>query len=178
MSILPAGVMQGLMRASSSMKMADASMGVYRWAKDSKQYDIMDRAAGYASVSMKEAEAHSEEAGKALEKDQREKRAKEKAEREAALEKHRQEAAAAREAEMRRQNAGKPEAVDNGGTGQAEQSLPGGPSSTEGGMPTGGWTTAPAVQPAAVSTASDVKTYTPQGTVQSVSAEPSISFRV
>lgn len=178
MSILPIGVMQGLMGAASSMKMADASMGVYRGAKDSNQSDIMNRAAGYASKSLKDAAASSEKAGKALEKDQKEKRAKEKAEREAALEKHRQEAAAAREAEMRRQNASKPEAVDNGGTGRAEQSLPGGPSSTEGGRPTGGWTSAPAVQPEAVSMASDVKTYTPQGTVQSVSAEPSISFRV
>lgn len=177
MSMLPIGVMQGLMGAASSMKMADASMGVYRWAKDSKQYDIMDRAAGYASVSMKEAEAHSEEAGKALEKDQKEKRAKEKAEREAAIEKHRQEVAI-REAEMRQHAASKPVTVDNGGTGQAEQSLPGRPSSTDGGMPTGEWTSAPAVQPPAVSTASDVKTYTPQGTVQSVSAEPSISFLV
>lgn len=177
MSMLPIGVMQGLMGAASSMKMAGASMGVYNSAKNRKDISTMNNAAGYASNSLKEAEAHSEEAGKALEKDQREKRAKEKAEREAAIEKHRQEVAI-REAEMRQHAASKPVTVDNGGTGQAEQSLPGSPTYADGGMPTGEWTSAPAVQPVAASTASDVKTYTPQGTVQSVSAEPSISFRV
>ncbi|WP_334074220.1 MULTISPECIES: hypothetical protein [Paenibacillus] len=177
MSMLPIGVMQGLMGAASSMKMADASMGVYRWAKDSKQSDIMNNAAGYASNSLKNAAASSEKAGKALEKDQQEKRAKEKAEREAALEKHRREVAV-REAEMRRYAASKPVTVETGGTGQAGQSLPGGASSAEAGLPAGEGTDVPPVQPVAGSTASDVKIYTPQGAAQPVSVEPTISFRV
>jgi hypothetical protein len=87
--LLTAGVMKGMIGASSYMKMADVSMGVYKQAQGRGDEATMERAWGYTADSMSGAKVDSEKAQEALEEAQMKARELAKAEQQADLIKRR-----------------------------------------------------------------------------------------
>jgi hypothetical protein len=98
MNLITSGVMRGLTGAASKTRLADVSMGVYRLASARGDAGGMDRAAGYAAGSMRDANASAEDAQKALEAAQAEARARQNAERRDRIEQRREAERRAREA--------------------------------------------------------------------------------
>ena len=101
MNLITSGVMRGLAGAAAEKRLADVSMGVYRLARARGDAGGMDRAAGYAVGSMRDAASSAEDAGKALEAAQSEARARQSAERRDMIEQRREAASRAREAARR-----------------------------------------------------------------------------
>lgn len=92
-----AGVMEGLIGASSNMKIVDVPMRVYHEAERRGDTGTMERAMGYASDFTKRANTYKEKAEEELKLEMDEKRELEKLEREEAIEKVREEGAANQE---------------------------------------------------------------------------------
>lgn len=92
-----AGVMEGLIGASSNMKMVDVPMRVYHEAERRGDTATMERAMGYASDFTQRADAYKEKAEEELKLEMDEKRELEKLEREEAIEKAKEEGAANQE---------------------------------------------------------------------------------
>lgn len=92
-----AGVMEGLIGASSNMKIVDVPMRVYHEAERRGDTGTMERAMGYASDFTKRANTYKEKAEEELKLEMDEKRELEKLEREEAIEKVKEEGAANQE---------------------------------------------------------------------------------
>ena len=92
-----AGVMEGLIGASSNMKIVDVPMRVYREAERRGDTGTMERAMDYASDFTKRANTYKEKAEEELKLEMDETRELEKLEREEAIEKAKEEGAENRE---------------------------------------------------------------------------------
>lgn len=84
--LINAGVMQGLIGAYSSVQLASVSMGIYEQAKTQGNTDAAERALGYATSSMTDAQKFNEDAKEALQEAQESAKEAEKARQEADLE--------------------------------------------------------------------------------------------
>lgn len=83
--------MEGLLGASTNIKMTEAPMRVYREAERRGDIATMDRAMGYAAEFTERAVTYQEETDRGMEEEKEELREKEKKAREEALEKKREE---------------------------------------------------------------------------------------
>ncbi len=88
MNILTADVMNGIIGASSSRKMADVSMNVYRQAETKGDEETMERAMGYTTDSLNSANDYSQKTQKALEEAQTEASEQDRIEQQEALAKN------------------------------------------------------------------------------------------
>ncbi|RKI39056.1 hypothetical protein D7V86_17520 [bacterium D16-51] len=93
-----AGVMEGLVGASSNMKIVEVPMHVYHEAEREGNTAKMERALGYAADFTKRAYTYKEEAEEELKLEMEEKRETEEIEQEEAIEKAREEGKANQEA--------------------------------------------------------------------------------
>lgn len=93
-----AGVMEGLVGASSNMKIVEVPMHVYHEAEREGNTAKMERALGYAADFTKRANTYKEEAEEELKLEMEEKRETEEIEQEEAIEKAREEGKANQEA--------------------------------------------------------------------------------
>ncbi len=86
-NLLNAGVMQGLIGAYTSVQQANVSMSVYHQAKTANDTETAERALGYATDSMTDAQDSNDAAQEALEKAQEKAAEEEKEAQKAELEK-------------------------------------------------------------------------------------------
>jgi len=174
MNLLTAGVMTGLIRASSLVESTNATMALYskEAAKRNPDLDLMGRALGYVGSVQASAKKESDKAGEELEAAQAKAKAEEKAEKEAKLRKESEEKLKAQQEYART-----PIDLDTVEISEEGQYVLRSNTSSGMGDPAG-MSSAPADLRSEAS--SDPKTYTSTGVVQSsaVTTSPVISISI